>query len=59
MNKFIGKNLDVLIETTKDGFSYGHTTNYLDVMIKGNLNHNEIYNIKLVDISYPYVVGKL
>ena len=58
MNKFINKELPVLIETTKDGYSYGHTTNYLEIRIKDNLEHNNIYNIKLIDVDYPYINGK-
>ena len=59
MNKFIGKKLKVLIETTKDGYSYGHTTNYLDVKIKGELEHSKIYDINITDISYPNMLGEL
>ena len=29
MNKFIGSEVEVLIEETKDGYSYGHTDNIL------------------------------
>ncbi len=46
-NKFIGKNLDVLIEKYEDGYSYGHTSNYLYLKINKELKHNEIYNIEI------------
>ena len=42
-NKFIGQTLGVLIETSKDGISTGHTSNYLKVSIDEELNVNEIY----------------
>lgn len=46
-NKFIGKTLEVLIEKYEDGYSYGHTSNYLYLKINKKLNHNELYNIKI------------
>jgi threonylcarbamoyladenosine tRNA methylthiotransferase MtaB len=58
MSKFINKELDVLIEETKDGYSLGHTSNFLHVKIKGNYTHNEIVSVKLKEIDYPYVIGE-
>lgn len=57
MKKFINKEVDVLIEEFKDGYSYGHTGNYLHVKIKGELPHNEIVKVTVKDIEYPYVIG--
>ena len=59
MSKFIDKELSVLIETSKDGYSYGHTTNYLSVKIKGEYEHNTIVNTKLIEIEYPNIIGKV
>lgn len=58
MKKFIGKEVEVLVEEKKCGYSYGHTGNYLYVKIKGELGHNEIVNVKVVDVEYPYVIGE-
>ncbi len=58
-NKFINKELDVLIEREKDGFSYGHTSNFLHVKIKGSLKPNEFVNVKIKEIEYPYVIGEV
>ena len=58
MKKFINKEVDVLVEETKDGYSYGHTGNYLYVKIKGTLNHNEIVKVKIEDVDYPYCITK-
>lgn len=44
-NKFIDKNLDVLIENKKGDYYYGHTSNYLYLKLKGNYKENEIYSI--------------
>ena len=59
MNKFINKDLDVLIETSKDGYSYGHTTNYLYVKLEGNFNSGDIVSVKLTHVNYPYVMGEV
>ena len=58
-SKFIGKELEILVEQTKDEFSYGHTSNYLNVKVKGNLPHNELINVKITSIDYPNVIGEI
>ena len=57
MKKFINKEVDVLIEEFKDGYTYGHTGNYLHVKINKELPHNEIVKVTVKDIEYPYVIG--
>ena len=58
-SKFIGKELEILVEQTKDDFSYGHTSNYLNVKVKGNLPHNELVKVKITSIDYPNVIGEI
>jgi tRNA A37 methylthiotransferase MiaB len=58
MKKFIGEEVEVLIEETVDGYSYGHTGNFLHVKVKGELPHNEILSIKIIDVEYPYCIGE-
>ena len=58
-SKFIGKELEILVEQTKDGFSYGHTSNYLNVKVKGNLPHNELVKVKITSVDYPNVIGEI
>ena len=45
--KFINKNEEILVEKYEDGYSYGHTSNYLYLKIDKKLTPNEIYNIKI------------
>ena len=59
MNKFINREMPVLIEINKDGYSYGHTTNYISVKIKGEYEHNTIINVLITDIEYPNMIGKV
>ena len=58
MNKFIGSNLDVLIEEYKDGYSYGHTSNFLHVKINKKLDHKTFYKAKIIEVDYPYCIGE-
>ena len=58
MKKFIGKEVEVLIEEYVDGYSFGHTGNYLYVKIKGELQHNKIVKVKLEEVEYPTIIGK-
>ena len=59
MKKFISKNVEVLVEEYKDGFSYGHTGNYLYVKIKGELPHNEMVNVTIKSIFLKVISGIL
>lgn len=58
MKKFINKEEEVLVEEYKDGYSYGHTSNFLYVKVKGQLPHNELVKVKIKSIEYPYCIGE-
>ncbi len=45
--KSIGKNEQILVETYKDDYYYGHTSNYLYLKLKGDFKENEVYNINI------------
>ena len=47
-DKFINKELDVLIEEIKNNISIGHTSNYIKVIIKDKLEHNKFYKVKII-----------
>ena len=57
MKKFINKEVDVLIEETKDGYSLGHTGEFLYVKINKELPHNEIVKVTIKKVEYPYCIG--
>ena len=48
---FIGKNLEVLIEKSKDHISTGHTKNYLKVEIAENIPSNTLVNCKIISLE--------
>ena len=55
--KMLGTEQAVLIETTRNGYSYGHTSNYLYVKIKGEFEKETFISVKIEKIDYPYLVG--
>ena len=57
MTKFIGREVSVLIEEYKDGYSYGHTSNFLYVKVKGLFDKEEVIDVVVDSIEYPYVIG--
>ncbi len=59
MNKFLNREVEVLIEVSKDGYSIGHTTNYLQVKINKKLEHNTFVSVKITNIEYPYCIGTI
>lgn len=58
MSKFLNTEIEVLMEQTKDDYSYGHTSNYLSVKINGKYNSESIVSVEIIDIDYPYCVAK-
>lgn len=58
MNDFINKEVDVLVEKSIDGYSYGHTTNYLLVKIDGDYPQNTFVKVKINSVDYPYCLAK-
>lgn len=59
MKKFVGREAEVLVEVVKDGYSIGHTTNYLQVKINKELEHNTFINVKIDSIEYPYCMASI
>ena len=56
---FIGKQVSVLIEEVKEGYSYGHTDTYLHVKIPTILPHNTFVTVEVKEIQYPYCMGEI
>jgi len=58
-NKFIDNKVAFLPEIYKDGCIIGHTSNYLNVKCKGNIEDlNNIKEVIIEKVEYPYVIGK-
>ena len=49
--QFINQELEVLVEDEKDGFSQGHSTNYLNVLIKDKVKSGTLLKVIVTEIS--------
>ena len=58
-SKFKGEEVEVLIEEYKNGVSIGHTENFIKVEIKGKLEENTNYKVKIMKAYSDYVIGKV
>lgn len=56
MKSNIGRKMHLLIETSEDGYSYGHTSNYLHGKIVGEYPSETNILVKVVGVVYPYVM---
>lgn len=59
MNQFIGQKVEVLIERTIDGYSVGHTSNFLLVKVLGEYHQEELIIVEITKIKYPYCLGEV
>ncbi len=57
MRKFLGKEVEVLIERTIDGSSIGHTSNFLLVKVLGEYQQGQLLSVFIDKIQYPYCLG--
>ncbi len=58
LDRFIEEELEVLIERMKDGKSYGHSSNYLEIKTDEILTKGEIYKVKIIKRNDKTLVGK-
>ena len=58
-NKFINKELDVLVEEVKDSVSIGHTSNYMKIIINEELEHNKFYKVYIYNIENNNIYGEI
>ena len=59
MNQFLGRDVEVLVEESKEGMSYGHTGNYLYCKIPGEIPHNTMVTISITKVEYPFCIGEI
>lgn len=55
----LNKTEEVIIEQTKDGKSYGYTSNYIKVEINSPLRPNEVISVKINKVNNKKVTGKI
>lgn len=57
LEKFINKDVLVLIETNENNISIGHTGNFLKVVVNGKYEKNSFINVKITKIIDNYLEG--
>lgn len=58
IESFIGEKLDVLIETSKEFKSTGHTSNFIQVQIDEKIDRKEIVTVEILKEEFPLALGK-
>ena len=59
MKKFIAKLPPVLMDETRTDFSLGHTSYYLLVEVPGEYQSEDLVDVTITDVSYPYCLGEV
>ena len=54
---YLDKNIEVIVEEVFEGYSLGHSSNYLAIRIYEVLLKNNIYNIKVVKVENDIIKG--
>lgn len=57
--KYIGKEISILAEEFKDGYTYGYSDNYLRVKINHNIPKGTIVKVKITSLDNLTLVGDL
>lgn len=59
-NKFLGREVSVLVEKVEDGVCFGHSSNYLEVSFKSPfIKENDLVDVTITKVSYPVCEGKI
>ena len=59
LQKYIGKNVEVLFEQQENEYIKGHTTNYMIVKVKENGLEGQVKNIKILEEHNLELIGKV
>ena len=57
LHSCVGKKLDVLFETEREGVSVGHAGNYTQVCVSEELLHGVVKSVQIVDVLDKMLVG--
>ncbi len=58
MKKFLGKEIDILIEQQEGDYASGHSSNYLKVLIKGQAVKNQIKRVYIEKAEDEFLLGR-
>jgi len=55
----IGKTVQVLFEQEKNGYSIGHSSNYLEIAVKDKAEKNSLHNVKITNLLNNLLQGEI
>lgn len=58
-DSFVGKAVEVLVERSHDGYSFGHSREYVEVKIKGQYTNNQIVRVKISKCTGRLLYGEV
>ncbi len=58
LDTYIGKTIEVLFEQDEQGYSKGHTSNYIVIKVKKKNIENQIIKVKIIDRDELELVGE-
>ena len=59
-SQFVGVVFDVIVEKVKDGYGFGHASNYLHIKFKVAADFGEsVVSVKLTKVDYPMCEGEI
>ena len=57
-NKFLNKEVEVIVEKIENGIAFGHSSNYLEISFKINKAiENSLVNVIIIEVGYPVSKG--
>jgi len=55
----IGKTVQVLFEKEKNGYSIGHSSNYLEIAVKDKAEKNSLHNVRITNLLNDLLQGEI
>ena len=55
----IGKTVEVLFEQQKNGYSTGHSANYLEIGVQKKVEKNTMHNVRITSIKNDLITGEI
>ncbi len=59
MASYLNKSVKVLIETIRDGFSFGHAKEYLPVLVMGKYESGRMLDVKITKVKDGRIIGEV
>lgn len=55
----LGSEQEIIVEEFKNGYSIGHTSNFIRVLVPTELEHNKVYKVRLLSLEGNSVIAEV